>query len=129
MYTEVRVDSERQALLTSDADVRFILDAFGGDVFNGLGAILDVFHEETDNVLTQTHLEIRLLTFAYIAMLTFGLYWYLFRRTLFDNLKHAKKTKEFVHALPAHTMHGDDVQSIIAFFVGVDKAQEDTTVG
>jgi len=57
--------------------------------------------------------------------LFFGFYWYLFRQTLFTNLTHAKKAKQFVHAIPAHILHTEDVQSIIEYFVGVDKAQDE----
>jgi len=125
MYQNVTQSAANKAILTSDPEVKFISDAFAGDVFNGLGATLSVFHAETDNVLSQTRLEIRLFTLAYITFLILGFYYYLFRSTLFNNLTHAKKAKQFVHSLPAHTMHTDDVQSIVEYFVGVEKFQED----
>eukprot|EP00961_Rhodomonas_salina_P084515 1135306-Rhodomonas_salina.2 len=95
-YTDIKGSAEKRALLASDPDVKFILSAFAGDVFNGLGMTLNLFHDETADVLASTHVETRLLFGIYFAIVALGFYRLLFRRTIRVALGEVEKTRSMV---------------------------------
>jgi len=88
-------------LLESDVDMKFIMQAFNGDLFTGWGAALKIFYAETDDYLKTAHFELLLFYITYIACLVLCFYWALFRHSLNDALREVPATKHQMQ----HTNH------------------------
>eukprot|EP00961_Rhodomonas_salina_P231250 3123592-Rhodomonas_salina.1 len=95
-YANIEGSAAKRGLLSSDPDVKFILSGFAGDVFNGLGMMLSLFHDETADVLASTHVETRLLFAIYVSVVAIGFYHFLFRRTIRVALGEVDKTRSMV---------------------------------
>jgi len=115
-YTNVQGSAEKRATLESDPDVKFVLSAFAGDVFDGLGMTLQLFYAETSRILARTHVETRLLFGVYFSVVAVMFYHLLFRRTILVATAEVEKTRSMVLEMPTHVLKSDDVRSIVAFF-------------
>ncbi|KAJ1484672.1 hypothetical protein T484DRAFT_2494765 [Baffinella frigidus] len=71
-FDSVSFDPARSQLVKSDKAVRFVMQGFSGDLFNGYGLVLDVLKNEMNNILTSVHFELRLMYGIYVALQLLG---------------------------------------------------------
>mmetsp|Transcript_39743 Transcript_39743/g.81397 ORF Transcript_39743/g.81397 Transcript_39743/m.81397 type:complete len:320 (+) Transcript_39743:140-1099(+) len=115
-FTRVEVDAARVRLLSEDENLKFLVQAFKGDVFNGLGAALETFHVETQSILTGVHTEARFLFAGYMVSVMVLFYGMLFRKTMQTAVQEAVTARGFVHKLPIYVLSREETDVVREFF-------------
>jgi len=126
-YEFISFRPKRMATLTKDADLAFVLSSFGGDLFQGLHMIVGVIQDELNATITQGRTESEMLYATYLIT-TFVLFYFgLFKRTLIFISSEVRKARDFVLALPTHTMTREEVADSMGFFQAIveDDDKED----
>mmetsp|Transcript_9444 Transcript_9444/g.20984 ORF Transcript_9444/g.20984 Transcript_9444/m.20984 type:complete len:124 (+) Transcript_9444:3-374(+) len=118
MFKTVIFDPAKAKLLDTDKPVRFVLGGFDGALFRGYTLVLDVLKKEMVAILDKVHFELRLMFGIYVALLLFGFYFVLFRRTISGSYSHTERARDFVQMLPTHALTRGEVQLLKDHFCG-----------
>jgi len=115
-WNEVIWRQEAYETLLADENFAFMEEVRDDDLVKGLSQVMRSFVHETDHILEEAHLELRVCFGVYIFLLVFLLYFQLFRRTVLLALKEAQVQKDFMIRFPLHILTDQQADTVKEFF-------------
>uniref|UniRef100_A0A7S1HK09 Uncharacterized protein n=2 Tax=Hemiselmis andersenii TaxID=464988 RepID=A0A7S1HK09_HEMAN len=130
IFSSVQYSRSRAALLSEDPALRFVLNSFDGDLYQGLSLVVDVLNTETRAILDMALSENKTLFAVHVIVVVIIFYVCLFQATVRYALREVVLAREFVVRMPLHILSSEDFETFQDFFrsedeIGGDRDDED----
>lgn len=100
--------------LQEDRSVRFVLETFDGDLFQGLSLVVHLFDQDSLAIIGHAHSDNRLFFILYVLLLL-GFYGVFFRRAMRHARDRHRQGCQFASRIPSSTLSALEVQTVRRF--------------
>ena len=112
----MQFNRSRYDLLAIDPELKFIMNSFDGDLYQGLSYIVEILQTETRRILDNALAENKNLYAIHVIAVMVCFYFFLFRRTIKKSMWEVYKAREFVVKMPLHILEAQDFENFVQFF-------------
>mmetsp|Transcript_23995 Transcript_23995/g.60234 ORF Transcript_23995/g.60234 Transcript_23995/m.60234 type:complete len:1595 (-) Transcript_23995:82-4866(-) len=108
-------------VLEGDPNAAFIVEQFHGDLHQGWKYAVQIFYDETHELLEKAHFEFLTYFIVYLVGLVCLFYFVLFRRTVSGAVTEGDKARIWIHRVPMHLFTPEELLLVESYF-GVKQA-------